>query len=199
MGTAVPASIICSPTRRSVWAGRSTPTRSRRKPKPKARRDNSAPGSLASATGRSCSCSTWFQKSNLSEPAQTGRFTVEGGTRLAIVFSGSPLFSGARGSGEFKIRRWIIENDWLEAIVALPDQLFYNTGIAIYFWVLTNRKRAERRGKIALIDARNAASEIRKSLGDNRNYLSDEVIAEVTRMTPTPRPRRCRPAGQGVR
>ncbi|MDA8063263.1 MAG: class I SAM-dependent DNA methyltransferase, partial [Actinomycetota bacterium] len=72
----------------------------------------------------------------------------EGGSRLAVVFNGSPLFSGAAGSGESEIRRWIIENDWLEAIVALPDQLFYNTGISTYFWVLTNRKRPERQGKV---------------------------------------------------
>ena len=65
---------------------------------------------------------------------------AEGGSRLAIVFNGSPLFTGAAGSGESEIRRWIIENDWLEAVVALPDQLFYNTGISTYFWVVTNRK-----------------------------------------------------------
>ena len=66
----------------------------------------------------------------------------EGGSRLAIVFNGSPLFTGGAGSGESEIRRWIIENDWLEAVVALPDQLFYNTGISTYFWVVTNRKSA---------------------------------------------------------
>ena len=66
----------------------------------------------------------------------------EGGGRLAIVFNGSPLFTGGAGSGESEIRRWIIENDWLEGIVALPDQLFYNTGISTYFWIVTNRKRA---------------------------------------------------------
>jgi type I restriction enzyme M protein len=125
---------------------------------------------------------------------------TKGGTRLAIVFNGSPLFTGDAGSGESEIRRWIIENDWLEAIVALPDQLFSTTPASrSTSGCLTNRKRAERRGKIALIDARNAASEMRKSLGDKRNYLSDEVIAEVTRIAPTPRPRRYRPAGQGVR
>ncbi|MCZ4587626.1 class I SAM-dependent DNA methyltransferase [Rhodococcus opacus] len=105
-----------------------------------------------------------------------------GGSRLAIVFSGSPLFSGAVGSGESNIRRWIIENDWLEAIVALPDQLFYNTGISTYFWVLTNRKRPERKGKVALIDVRREATKMRKSLGNKRNYLSDDTIAELTRL-----------------
>jgi hypothetical protein len=77
-----------------------------------------------------------------------------GGSRLAIVFNGSPLFTGAAGSGESEIRRWIIENDWLEAVVALPDQLFYNTGISTYFWVVANRKAPERRGKVQLVDAR---------------------------------------------
>lgn len=105
-----------------------------------------------------------------------------GGTRLAIVFSGSPLFSGAAGSGESNIRNWIIENDWLEAIVALPDQLFYNTGINTYFWVLTNRKPVERQGKVALIDARGDATKMRKSLGNKRNYLTDETIADLTRL-----------------
>ncbi len=76
------------------------------------------------------------------------RAPKEGGSRIAIVFNGSPLFTGDAGSGESNIRRWIIENDWLEAIVALPDQLFYNTGISTYLWVLTNRKeqRAQRQG-----------------------------------------------------
>ena len=78
----------------------------------------------------------------------------DGGSRVAIVFNGSPLFTGAAGSGESEIRRWIIENDWLEAVVALPDQLFYNTGISTYFWVVTNRKAPERRGKVQLVDAR---------------------------------------------
>lgn len=107
---------------------------------------------------------------------------IEGGSRLAIVFSGSPLFSGAAGSGESNIRRWIIENDWLEAVVALPDQLFYNTSISTYFWVLTNRKRPERRGKVLLLDARNEFEKMRKSLGQKRKFISDAAIDEVTRL-----------------
>jgi type I restriction enzyme M protein len=107
---------------------------------------------------------------------------IEGGTRLAIVFSGSPLFSGAAGGAESEIRRWIIENDWLEGIVALPDQLFYNTGISTYFWILTNRKTDERKGKVALVDARESFAKMRKSLGDKRKYISDEQIAEITRL-----------------
>jgi type I restriction enzyme M protein len=106
----------------------------------------------------------------------------KGGSRLAIVFNGSPLFTGAAGSGESEIRRWIIENDWLEAVVALPDQLFYNTGISTYFWVVTNRKRPARRGKVQLVDARDFWIKMRKSLGDKRKALSEEQIEEVTRL-----------------
>ncbi|MEV5138969.1 class I SAM-dependent DNA methyltransferase, partial [Streptomyces syringium] len=86
-----------------------------------------------------------------------------GGSRIAIVFNGSPLFAGAAGSGESEIRRWILENDWLEAIVALPDQLFYNTGISTYFWILTNRKAPDHKGKVVLLDARDQWQKMRKS------------------------------------
>ena len=106
----------------------------------------------------------------------------EGGGRLAIVFNGSPLFTGAAGSGESEIRRWIIENDWLEAVVALPDQLFYNTGISTYFWVVTNRKSPKRRGKVQLIDARESWTKMRKSLGNKRKQISEDQIAELTRL-----------------
>lgn len=82
-----------------------------------------------------------------------------GGTRIGIVFNGSPLFTGAAESGESNIRRWIIENDWLEAIIALPDQLFYNTGISTYIWIVTNHKSAERKGKVQLINATGAKDE----------------------------------------
>ena len=106
----------------------------------------------------------------------------DGGARLAIVFNGSPLFTGAAGSGESEIRRWIIENDWLEAVVALPDQLFYNTGISTYFWVVTNRKSPKRQGKIQLIDARESWTKMRKSLGNKRKQISDDQIADLTRL-----------------
>jgi type I restriction enzyme M protein len=106
----------------------------------------------------------------------------ESGGRLAIVFNGSPLFNGGAGSGESEIRRWIIENDWLEGIVALPDQLFYNTGISTYFWIVTNRKRVERRGKVQLVDARELFVKMRRSLGEKRKELSDDQIAEITRL-----------------
>lgn len=112
----------------------------------------------------------------------------DGGSRIAIVFNGSPLFTGDAESGESEIRRWIIENDWLEAIVALPDQLFYNTGISTYLWVLTNRKEKRRKGKIQLIDARQFYERRQKSLGNKRynigykdegNYQQIEMITEI--------------------
>lgn len=107
--------------------------------------------------------------------------TLENGSRAAVVFNGSPLFTGGAGSGESEIRRWIIENDWLEAIIALPEQMFYNTGIGTFIWVVTNRKTNERRGKIQLIDARERWTPMRRSLGDKRRYLSDETIDDITR------------------
>ena len=95
------------------------------------------------------------------------------GSRLAIVLNGSPLFTGGAGSGESDIRRWIIQNDWLEAVIALPEQMFYNTGIGTYIWILTNRKEKQRRGKIQLIDARERWQQMRKSLGNKRREISD--------------------------
>ena len=106
----------------------------------------------------------------------------DGGSRIAIVFNGSPLFTGDAGSGESNIRRWIIENDWLEAIVALPDQLFYNTGIFTYVWVLTNRKTPRRSGKVQLIDGRQFFVKMRKSLGNKRNQISQLQIDDLTRI-----------------
>jgi len=106
----------------------------------------------------------------------------DGGSRMAIIFNGSPLFTGGAGSGESEIRRWVIENDWLEAIIGLPDQLFYNTGISTYIWILTNRKRPERRGKVQLINAVSYFVKRRKSLGNKRNDVSPEQIAEIVRI-----------------
>ncbi|MEV6492471.1 N-6 DNA methylase, partial [Actinoplanes sp. NPDC051633] len=106
----------------------------------------------------------------------------DGGSRLAIVFNGSPLFTGAAGSGESEIRRWILENDLLEGIVALPDQLFYNTGISTYFWILSNRKTPERRKKVVLLDGRDYWTKMRKSLGDKRKMLTDDHITELTKL-----------------
>ncbi len=106
----------------------------------------------------------------------------DGGSRIAIVFNASPLFTGQAGSGESEIRRWIIENDWLEAIIGLPDQLFYNTGISTYVWVLSNRKRPERRGKVQLIDARDLYRKMRKSLGNKRHELGPDDIEAITKL-----------------
>ena len=104
------------------------------------------------------------------------------GSRIAIVFNGSPLFTGAAESGESNIRRWILENDLLEGIIGLPDQLFYNTGISTYFWILSNHKAKALKGKVVLLDARDQWVKMRKSLGDKRKMISDEQIAYVTRL-----------------
>lgn len=103
----------------------------------------------------------------------------QGGSRVAIVMNGSPLFTGDAGSGESEIRRWILENDWLDAIVALPEQLFYNTGITTYVWILTNRKLAERKRKVQLVDATSMWIPMKKSLGDKRREISAEQILEI--------------------
>ena len=109
------------------------------------------------------------------------------GSRLAIVFSGSPLFTGGAGSGESDIRKWIIENDWLEAIIALPEQMFYNTGIGTYIWIVTNRKEERRQGKIQLLDARDlwtagGSEDNKRSLGDKRRHIAAEQIEEIVRL-----------------
>ena len=104
------------------------------------------------------------------------------GSKIAIVFNGSPLFSGDAGSGPSSIRRWIVENDWLDAIVALPDQLFYNTGIFTYVWLVTNRKPPERRGKVQLIDGTRFFRKMKKSLNNKRNEIAEEQIAHLTRV-----------------
>lgn len=101
------------------------------------------------------------------------------GSRIAIVMNGSPLFSGGAGSGESEIRRYVIENDWLEAIVALPTDMFYNTGIATYVWILTNNKRAERRGKVQLINGIDFYQKMRKSLGSKRRELADDDLKHI--------------------
>ncbi len=114
----------------------------------------------------------------------------QGGSRIAIVFNGSPLFTGDAGSGESNIRQWILENDWLEAVVGLPDQLFYNTGISTYLWVLTNRKERRRKGKVQLVDARRFFIKMRKSLGNKRNKIGTpqdhpgepDQIGDITRL-----------------
>jgi type I restriction enzyme M protein len=104
------------------------------------------------------------------------------GSRIAVVLNGSPLFTGGAGSGESEIRRWIIENDWLEAIIALPSDLFYNTGIATYIWIMTNKKTAQRAGKIQLINASEFYTPMRKSLGKKRHEIAAEQIKQITKL-----------------
>jgi type I restriction enzyme M protein len=107
---------------------------------------------------------------------------AEGGCRFGIVLNGSPLFTGGAGSGESEIRRYVLENDLVEAIIALPTDMFYNTGIATYVWVLSNKKPAARAGKVQLIDASSFWQKMRKSLGSKRKQMSDDQIAEVTQL-----------------
>lgn len=104
------------------------------------------------------------------------------GSKIGVVTNGSPLFSGSAGSGESNIRRWIIENDWLDCIIALPKDLFYNTGIATYIWILTNNKPSQRRGKVQLIDASTFCIPAKKSLGSKRNDIRPEHIEHVLKL-----------------
>ena len=101
------------------------------------------------------------------------------GSRIGVVFNGSPLFTGDSGSGESEIRKWIIENDWLECIVSLPDQLFFNTGISTYIWIVTNNKRPNRKGKVQLIDGSSFFKTMKKSLGSKRKYVGDTQREEI--------------------
>ena len=110
------------------------------------------------------------------------RPAVDGGSRIGIVLNGSPLFTGGAGSGESEIRRYVLENDLVEAIVGLPTDMFYNTGISTYIWVLSNKKPADRKGWVQLIDASGFWQKMRKSLGSKRKELSDEHIADITRL-----------------
>ena len=112
---------------------------------------------------------------HMNEPAQ-------GGSRVAVIMNGSPLFTGDAGSGESEIRRWILEHDLLEALIALPEQLFYNTGIATYVWVLTNRKRPERRGRVQLINSTSFWKLLRKSLGAKRREVPFDRKQDILRL-----------------
>ena len=102
-----------------------------------------------------------------------------GKSRIAVITNGSPLFTGDAGSGDSNIRKWIFENDYLEALIALPDQLFFNTGIGTYVWILTNEKAPIRKGKVQLIDARDEFEGMRKSLGNKRHIISDDSIIKI--------------------
>lgn len=104
------------------------------------------------------------------------------GSRIGVVFNGSPLFTGDSGSGESEIRRWIIENDWLECVVGLPDQMFFNTGISTYIWIVTNKKSDKRKGKVQLIDGSSFYRTMKKSLGSKRKFMDDDQIKELTKL-----------------
>ena len=106
----------------------------------------------------------------------------EGGSRIGIILNGSPLFTGGAGSGESEIRRYVLENDLVEAIVAMPNDMFFNTGIATYIWILSNHKDKSRKNKVALINASNMGESMRKSLGSKRKFLSEESIEDITRI-----------------
>ncbi|WP_373299691.1 HsdM family class I SAM-dependent methyltransferase [Streptomyces poonensis] len=106
----------------------------------------------------------------------------DGGSRVVVLFSGSPMQGGATGSGESDIRRWIIENDWLEGIVALPDQLFYTTGISTYLWVLSNRKKPAHQGRVALVKAQDHWQKTRQSSGSKRKYLGPDQLDKIVRL-----------------
>ena len=110
------------------------------------------------------------------------RLPKDGGSRIGIILNGSPLFTGGAGSGESEIRRFILQNDLLEAIIALPTDMFYNTGIATYVWVLSNHKPEERKGKVQLINATDSFEKMRKSLGSKRKYLTEEQIEDIVRL-----------------
>jgi type I restriction enzyme M protein len=103
----------------------------------------------------------------------------EEGSRIGVVFNGSPLFTGDAGSGESEIRKWIIENDWLECIVSLPDQLFFNTGISTYIWIVTNKKDSKRKGKVQLIDGSSFHKSMKKSLGSKRKFITSEQTQDL--------------------
>jgi type I restriction enzyme M protein len=103
------------------------------------------------------------------------------GSRIGVIFNGSPLFTGDSGSGESNIRKWIIENDWLECVVQLPDQLFFNTGITTYIWILSNKKNKQRKGKVQLIDGSTFYKQMKKSLGNKRKFITDEMVEQLTK------------------
>jgi type I restriction enzyme M protein len=105
----------------------------------------------------------------------------DNGGRIGIVLNGSPLFTGDSGSGESEIRKWIIENDWLECVVSLPDSLFFNTGITTYLWIVTNRKKKQRKGKVQLINGSNFHIPMKKSLGSKRKLITEDQIIEITK------------------
>ena len=167
-------STTCFPIHPTAWTGKNIRTRSRRKPKRWA-----LTGRFGAGTPRISDGQLLFLQHMISKMRDD-----ETGSRIGIVMNGSPLFTGGAGSGESEIRRWMLENDWVEAIVALPTDLFYNTGIQTYVWLLTNRKPAARRGKVQLIDASGERfwKSMRKSLGSKRREIPEEARAEIVRI-----------------
>lgn len=125
-------------------------------------------------TPRSSDGSLLFLQNMISKMEPTG-------SRIGVIFNGSPLFTGDSGSGESNIRKWIIENDWLECVVQLPDQLFFNTGITTYIWILSNKKNKQRKGKVQLIDGSNFFKPMKKSLGNKRKFITDEMVEQLTK------------------
>ncbi|WP_341650117.1 HsdM family class I SAM-dependent methyltransferase [Thauera humireducens] len=119
------------------------------------------------------------------------RPAADGGSRIGIVLNGSPLFTGDAGSGESEIRRYLLEHDLVEAIIALPNDLFYNTGIATYVWILDNTKKLARKGKVQLIDASRMYAKMKKSLGSKRVEMTDEQIDEIAQVTTPSAARTC--------
>lgn len=124
-------------------------------------------------TPRSSDGSLLFLQNMISKMEPTG-------SRVGVIFNGSPLFTGDSGSGESEIRKWIIENDWLECVVQLPDQLFFNTGITTYIWIISNKKKKHRKGKVQLIDGSGFFKMMKKSLGNKRKFIPDEMVKELT-------------------
>ena len=136
---------------------------------------NQAHGRFSAGTPRSSDGALMFLQHMISK-------MEAGGSRIAIIFNGSPLFTGDAGSGESDIRKWIIENDWLEAVIAMPTDMFYNTGISTYIWMVTNRKPKHRKGKVQLINAVDFAAPMRKSLGSKRQYFTDDHVRDITKI-----------------
>jgi len=126
-------------------------------------------------TPRSSDGSLLFLQNMISKMEPTG-------SRIGVIFNGSPLFTGDSGSGESNIRKWIIENDWLECVVQLPDQLFFNTGITTYIWIVSNNKKKNRKGKVQLIDGSSFHKQMKKSLGNKRKYITNEMIEELSKL-----------------
>jgi type I restriction enzyme M protein len=136
---------------------------------------NNPNGRFSVGTPRSSDGSLLFLQNMISKMETNG-------SRIGVIFNGSPLFTGDSGSGESNIRKWIIENDWLECIVQLPDSMFFNTGITTYIWVISNNKVSERRGKIQLIDGSSFFKSMKKSLGNKRKFITDEMVIELTQI-----------------